>query len=122
MTGPWRKLAPWLIGVALLGLGMWWLLATATGGKSAKVDARLNRNLAGAAMESGSDAVAAIGGQIASEAAADSLSSENAHEIRSAPGADAPVDPAAHAAGLHSLCKRAAYRGRPECLQPPAAR
>ncbi|WP_336981590.1 hypothetical protein [Altererythrobacter fulvus] len=117
-----RKPATLLIAALLLGFGLWWLVATLTWGKAAKVEARLNSNLAGAALESGSDAVAAIGGQIGSEAAADKLSSENAYEIRSAPGADAPVDPAAHAAGLRSLCKRAAYHGRAECVQSPAAR
>lgn len=112
-----RKPVTWAIGAALLALAAWWLIATLTGGSRAKTEAKLNANVAGAALESGTDAVGTVGAQHASEGAVDALTRENDHEIRNAPGADAPVDPAAHAAGIRSLCKRAANRQRAECLQ-----
>lgn len=112
-----RKPIAWVIGAMILALAAWWLIAALTGGSRAKTEAKLNRNVAGAALDSGSDAVGTMGEQHAAEVAADALTRENDHDIRNARGADAPVDPAASAAGLRSLCKRAAYRQRPECLQ-----
>lgn len=117
-----RKPLAWAIGAfILIGIG-WWLVSTVIGGASAKTEARLARNAAGAAIESGRDAVNTIGKQMASEDAIDIISRENEHEIRNAPGARAPVDPAARDAALRSLCRRAAYRERPECLQFAPAR
>ena len=108
------------IGVALL-LAAWWLVATLMGGKRAKVEAELNRNVAESALESGKDAVGTVGAQQAAEAASDRLSAENEKDIRNAKGADASVDPAVRDATLRSLCKRAAYRLDPKCVQyaPP---
>ncbi|KPL67398.1 hypothetical protein SZ64_04325 [Erythrobacter sp. SG61-1L] len=117
-----RKPIAWAIVAALLALGIWWLVSTLLGGATAKTEARLGKNTAQAAIQSGNDAVNTIGTQMAGEAATDALTRENAHDIRNAPGANAPVDPAAHAAGIRSLCKRAAYRERPECLQHATAR
>ena len=105
------------IGVALL-LAAWWLVATLTGGKRAKVEATLNRNAAGAALESGKDAVGTVGAQQAAEAASDRLSAQNAASIHQAPGADAKVDPGASSAGIKALCKRASARSDPKCAKP----
>jgi hypothetical protein len=88
---------------------------------TARTEARLQTNQTGAAMASGADAVETLGQTAAAEAAADTITRENDRAIRNAPGAGAPVDPAADAAGRASLCRRAAYRGRPECLQQPVA-
>lgn len=116
--GSWlRKPLGMAIGGVILALLVWWLIATLTGGKSAKVEARLGENTTEAAIESGRDAVGTIGAVGASEDAVDDLTRENDNDIRNAEGADAPVAPAARAAGRNSLCKRAAYRERPECLQ-----
>ena len=104
-----------LIGVALAL--MWWGYSSLTSGKAAKVESKLNRETANAAIESGTDAVNTVGAVGASAEQSDQIGRENADAIRNAPGASAPVDPAANAAGLRSLCRRAANRERAECLQ-----
>lgn len=106
-----------LIGMALAVLLAAWALSAMTGGTTARTEAKLNRNVAEAAMASGQDAVATIGAQTAAEQAADALTKENDDAIRNAEGAGAPVPPAVAAAGRFSLCKRAAYRGSAECMQ-----
>ena len=108
------------IGVGLL-LAAWWLVATLMGGKRAKVEAGLNKNVAESALESGKDAVGALGRQQAAEASSDRLSAQNEKDIRNAKGANASVDPAVRDAGLRSLCKRAASNLDPKCVQhtPP---
>lgn len=122
----WRSLAPF--GRWVVGIGLALLLVTVIGGvrscqmaQTAKTEARLSKGQTGAALASGADAVETLGQTAAGEAATDSITEENQRAIRQAPGADAPVDPAVHDAGLRGLCRRAAYRGRPECLQFPAA-
>jgi len=89
---------------------------------TAKTEAKLSGNQTAAALESGTDAVATVGQTHATEVTIDVITRENERAIREASGADAPVDPAVHGAGLAGLCRRAAYRGRPECVQQPAAR
>jgi hypothetical protein len=117
-----RSLAPfgrWVVGI---GLALF-LLAVIGGVRScqmastAKTEAKLSANQAGAALASGKDAVDTLGKTAAAEANTDTITEENERAIRQAPGADAPVDPAVHDAGLRSLCRRAAYRGKPECVQ-----
>ena len=103
------------IGAAILALGAWWLVATLTGGKSAKVQAKLSGNVAGAALESGKDAVGTVGAQQASEAASDRLGAENAASIHAAPGAEVKVDPGVTGAGIKALCRRASARSDPKC-------
>lgn len=117
-----RKPIVWAIGALVLFGLVWWLVASLTGGKRARVEAELQGNRAEAGLESGRDAVDTVGEQGAAERAADDLTRRNADEIRAAEGADAPVADPAHAAGLRSLCRRAANRGRPECLQHAPAR
>lgn len=110
-----------LIGLALglLAAGFLWLEACQTA-RTAKTEVKLSTNQTGAAIASGKDAAATVGESAARDAATDSITRENDRAIRNAPGAAAPVDPAADAAGRASLCRRAAYRGKPECLQQPA--
>ncbi|MDD3799363.1 MAG: hypothetical protein PHE36_09325 [Novosphingobium sp.] len=122
----------WLGTKALFGLARgWWALIAAiltvalalfilsalTGGKTARTEAKLARNQTEAAIASGMDAVATIGAQGAAEDDVDALTRENDHAIRNAQGADAPVSDALATAGMFSLCKRAAYRLHPECMQ-----
>lgn len=47
----------------------------------------------------------------------DIVTHEATDEIRNAPGASAPIDPAAHSAGLRALCLYDAYRSQPACQQ-----
>lgn len=122
-----RSLAPGGIAVVaglalalILGAVLLW---NAWGAAStAKTEARLGANQTDAALASGADAVETLGKSAAAEAAVDTITRENERAIREAPGADAPVDPAVHGAGLRSLCRRAANRGKPECLQQPPAK
>lgn len=104
-----------LAGIALLAV--WWVVATLMGGKTAKTEAKLGENQTEAAIESGQDAVNTIGDTVGSEAEIDRITRENDDDIRNAEGADAPVADPARDAGHSSLCKRAAYRDRPECVQ-----
>jgi len=85
--------------------------------RTAKAEARLATGQAGAALASGRDAANMIGNRMDADAATDTVTRENDHAIRTAPGADAPVDPALRDAALRGLCRRAAYRHDPKCLQ-----
>lgn len=122
----WKGLAPFGRRVVVIG-ALAFLLALAGGVHScrlattAKTEAKLAGNQTGAALASGADAVEAVGEVGARAAASDALTKENADAIRSAPGAAVPVDPALDRVARERLCRRAAYRGRDECLQFPAA-
>ena len=100
-----------LIVLALLGWHEWRAMRTA------KVETRLATGQAGAALASGRDAANTIGNRMEADASTDTVTRENDHAIRTAPGADASVDPALRDAALRGLCRRAAYRHDPKCLQ-----
>jgi len=106
----------------VVAIALFWFVSSWFSGQSAKTEARLGKNTTEAAIESGRDAVGTLGAQGAAEDASDELTRENADDILNAEGADAPVSPAAADAGKRSLCKRAVYRERPECLQYAPAR
>lgn len=117
-----RSLTP--LGVRLLGAAL--LVAALAGlfalqscqtARTAKTEARLGKGQTESALASGADAVESVGEVGARAAQTDRTTMENADDIRKAPGAAAPVAGGVHDAGLRALCKRAAYRGRPECLQ-----
>lgn len=76
----------------------------------------------GASHNSAADAIATTGNTAAGERASEEMTRANDKEIRNAPGANDPVNPAARDAGLRSLCRRPAYRDSERCrlLQPPA--
>lgn len=114
-----RPIAWVFIGVAVLALVLW-LTGALERGQRAQIEARLQAGRADAGIASGRDAAQTVGSQAASESAADQLSRENEHDIRTANGAGAPVDPDVHGAGLRGLCRRAAYRGSQQCLQHAA--
>jgi type II secretory pathway component PulM len=112
-----------LLGAVLVAIIAGLLLWNAWSARAtAKAEARLSKNQTEAALESGADAVGTVGAVGATEVQIDVITRENERAIREAPGADAPVDPALRTAGLQALCRRAAYRGRPECLQFAPAR
>lgn len=85
--------------------------------RSARAAAKLATSQAAAAIASGQDAANTIGNRMGDDAAGDAITRENDDAIRNAPGALAPVDPAVAAAGLRGLCRRAAYRRDPQCVQ-----
>lgn len=55
------------VGVVLLALAAWWLVATVTGGKTARVTAELEAGRGDAMAESGADAVGTVGGRNAED-------------------------------------------------------
>ncbi|MBC7602081.1 MAG: hypothetical protein H7255_05395 [Ramlibacter sp.] len=102
------------IGVAIL-LAVFWLYQFVTA--APKAEARLGKNQAEAAAQSGSDAVNTVGAAGEREAGSADLTRSNDVEIRNAEGASTVVAPAADAAGRASLCRRASYSKHPECVQ-----
>lgn len=106
-------------GVALLAaVAVGWFLITAPARNAAAAKAaRAEAALADSRTRSAADAVEITARSGARDAAADRLTQETRDAIRNAPGADQRLDPALNAAGLRGLCRRAAYRGRPECVQ-----
>lgn len=110
-----RKPLGWAVGAIIVLLAVWWAYSALT--RDSKAEARLSRNQAEAASESGSEAVNTVGEAGVREAQSDALTRDNEKDIRNAEGADAPVAAPARDAGLASLCRRAAYRNDPKCLQ-----
>lgn len=108
-------------GVALLAL-----LVLSVGkcayDQRAKTEVELSKGQAGAATASGRDAVATVGNQAATEQETDRITKENEDAIRNADGSGEPVAGGVRDAGLDSLCRRAAYRSDPKCLQRAAPR
>jgi hypothetical protein len=76
---------------------------------------RLNQEQTEALANSAADAVATQGVANKREGDSETLTRSNEKDIRNAPGATDPVNPAAHDIGLRSLCKRAAYRDSERC-------
>ena len=110
-----RSIAMIAIGCAVIAILL--LLSQCEDSRRAAREADLNRGQGQAATESGRDAVGTVGAVAGRQAETDRTTRENENEIRNAPGADAPVDPAVGRAGRDSLCRRAAYRGSAECVQ-----
>ena len=118
-----RRFAPWIaLGVLVV------VIAFAGPAACRKLHteqarARLGEEQARAASKSGEDAVATVGAAANREQQSDHMSENHEQQIRNAPGADAPVDPAVRDVGLGSLCGRAAYRDNERCrLRRTAAR
>lgn len=82
-----------------------------------KAEAKLARTQAGAAQQSGADAVNAVGAAGEREAAGEGLTRENSAAIHAAPGAQATVSAEVDGAGIAALCRRAAYRKDPRCAR-----
>jgi Flp pilus assembly protein TadB len=113
-TFPWRLVA--MLGalvalVLLVGL----TVRSCDKHRSQAAQGRVDRGQTEALSNSAADAVDTLGNAAAREGASEDLTRSNEQEIRNAPGAKAPVDPAARAAGLRSLCRRAAYRDSEQC-------
>lgn len=104
------------IGAGLAALAaLWWLYSAITA--NPKAEARLAKEQAEAALESGRDAVETVGEAGEREAASEALTRDNERNIRDAEGADDEVAVPVNDAGLRSLCKRRAYRSDPRCVQ-----
>lgn len=116
-----RTIALIAIAVALV-LGILWL-RSCQAERTAAAREKVATEQAGAAMQSGTDAVQTLGNQQANEIAADAVTRENDDAIHKADGATVQVAPAVRDAGLASLCRRASYRrSHSECVQQPSPR
>lgn len=103
--------------VALFLGGIWTVSVLVGKWRQASTAARLSENQKGAALDSGRDAVGAVGAVMGNEAAIDRTTRENEDAIRNAAGARDPVNPAVRDAGLASLCRRASYKCSQQCVQ-----
>ncbi len=90
--------------------------------RSAASQARMERSQADAAANSAADAIGSVARSGEAAAESENLTRSNDQEIRNAQGANDAVNPAVNAAGLRSLCRRAAYRDHERCklLNAPA--
>jgi hypothetical protein len=79
---------------------------------------KVSTGQAGAAGESGRDAVDTTAGAGKREAGSEELTRSNERDIRGAEGAGDAVKPGVDAAGRSALCKREAYRNDPKCKGP----
>jgi Flp pilus assembly protein TadB len=102
--------------VAVLLIAAAWWQAGAGARREAAV-ARTGAALSASRTASAAQATETIAAGAERDAATDRQTQETAHAIDNAPGAHQRLDPALARAGLVGLCQRAAYRGRPECLQ-----
>lgn len=83
----------------------------------AKTETRLATGQAGAALASGQDSANTIGNRMSADAADDTLHRENADANNKAEGGNVVVAAPATDTGIAGLCRHAAYRGKPQCLQ-----
>lgn len=91
--------------------------------RNSATESRVSRSQTGAALDSGADAVGAVGAVSGRNSATDKITMENDDAIDTAQGAHDPVNPAVRDAGLGSVCRRAAYHSDPKCVRfTPAAR
>lgn len=102
--------------VGAIAVNLW------NGLRTGAAETRVEREAGRAATETGQDAVSTLGGASQREKTIDELTRENGDAIHNAHGASAPVDPAVDAAGRASVCRRAAYRRHPDCVQFTPAR
>ncbi|RIV87513.1 hypothetical protein [Aurantiacibacter zhengii] len=81
--------------------------------------ANLNEKQAEAVSDSAADAIGTVGAVSGRQQDSDDLTRSNADAIDQAEGASDAVNPSVHGAGLDGLCRRAAYRSDPRCVQQP---
>lgn len=112
-----KSLTPiaWILIVALL-LAILFGVRQCQNARNLGTESRVSRSQTGAALDSGADAVGAAGAVSGRNSQTDQITMENADAIRTAPGADAPVDPALDRVARDGLCRRAAYRSDPKCV------
>ena len=111
-----RNWLAYIVAAAVFVLLMWALYSSLTSGNRAKVEAKLNRNVAGAAVESGRDAVNVTGNAATRENASDRKVQDDHAKIDAAPDAGS-----ADAAGADSLCRLSPHLCREQPVQQPAS-
>jgi hypothetical protein len=109
------------IGAVLVVALAWFVLASWQASRTASAEAKVGAALGEARGKSAGEAVDIVAAGAGRDAAIDAQTLETDDAIKTAPGAGQAVDPGVHGAGLDGLCRRAAYRGRPECVQRAGA-
>lgn len=83
--------------------------------RSEAAQSRVDAGQAGAAHDSGKDAIGTVAAAGEREAASEDMTRANDRDIRAAEGAGDRVNPAVQSAGIKALCRRAAYQNDPRC-------
>lgn len=112
------NIAPALIGLLAIGAAAWggwtlWQRAT-----TAETKARIEATKSDNAIKSGADAANTVGTRAQIDVNIDAITRQNTDAIRNLPGAGAPIDGTLNRAGIAGLCRYAAYRDDPRCVQP----
>ncbi len=108
-----------IIGLVAIGLVVLLLLfgpAACRSWQNERAQGRMNTGQAGAAQETGRDAIGTISNRAATDAEGEALSRDNADKIRAAPDAGTRA-PGADFAGRTALCKRPSYVNTPQCAR-----
>ena len=106
-----------LIGLALIVAAAAIIPGCVRDWQSQRAQSRMNAGQAGAAQETGRDAIGTVSNRAASDAGSEELSRNNARDIANAPGASDRVNPGVDAAGRAAICKRPSMAARPECAR-----
>jgi Na+/H+-translocating membrane pyrophosphatase len=109
------------IGMIVTGLGLLLIvvaflyLQSCSQNRQRAAQSKVDRGQSGAFQNSAADAVNTVGGVAANQMAGEDLTRRNEKEIRDAPGANDPINPALRDAAVRSLCRRTASRNDPRC-------
>lgn len=105
-------------------LGILFVIGTLTFGvtqcdkrRNEAAQSRVNEGQAGAAQESGADAIGRVSNRAASAQAGEDLTRANADDIRNAPGASDRVNSGVDQAGRAAICRRPSYANTPQCAR-----
>jgi hypothetical protein len=115
-----RTLGLWsagLIGLILAVVVIGWLVSAPGRARRETVAARTETALSRSRTESAQAAGVTLDQAHDQQTASETLSRETADVLQVAPGADVRLNSDLNRVGRERLCRRAAYRGRPECLQ-----
>lgn len=116
------SLALYALVALILAVLLWWVLTEPGRQRQKAVDAKGGQVVAeGSAQMAGESAKAQID-LARRQAERERLDMETEDAIRNTPGADAPLDPRLHDAGLDRLCLRDAYASHPRCADRVAVR
>lgn len=112
------NIVPALIGLLVIGAVAWggwtiWQRAT-----TAETKARIEATKSDNAIKSGADAANTVGTRAQIDVSIDAITRQNTDAIRNLHGASAPIDSTLNRAGIAGLCRYAAYRNDPRCVQP----
>lgn len=101
--------------VIVLLIGTFLFLRQCSAERTAKTETKLATGQAGAAIQSGQDAVNTVGTVEGNSSSGDALTKANGDTILNAQGANAVVAAPVRDAGIAALCRRPSYRDNPRC-------